>query len=175
MNTEQLIVELTADLANSPARPAHPNWLNLLTATAAASILTGFVIVLVLSRSPHIGHGISPTIAFTLASALVLAAGSFWSALVTSHPESKARRGWLVLPALILAAGIGMELAHVPTTAWSERLMGDNPLACFSCVFLLSLPILAGALFALRHGAPSRPRGSGAMAGLLAGGVTAPR
>jgi hypothetical protein len=42
-------------------------------------------------------------------------------------------------------------------------------------VLLLSLPILAGALMALRHGAPTRPRTAGAMARLLAGGVAAAR
>jgi hypothetical protein len=173
MNTEQFIGQLTADLANSPTRPARPFWAHLLIATAAASIPTGFVILLVLSRSPHLAHGIGPTIAFTLASALALAAGSFWTAFTTSRPEAEPRRGWLVVPGLILFAGIGLELARVPATTWSQRLMGDNPLACFSCVFVLSLPILAGTLFALRQGAPSRPKGTGAIAGLLAGGVTA--
>jgi len=173
MTTDQLIDELTADLARSRARPVHPLWARLLIIATAASIPTGFVIFMVQSRSPHFAHGISPTIAFALASALVLAAGSFWTAVAGSRPEFEGHRGWLVLPALILTAGIGVELAQLPVATWPQRLMGTNPLACFFCVLLLSLPILAGILLALRHGAPSRPRASGAMAGLLAGGVTA--
>jgi hypothetical protein len=94
-------------------------------------------------------------------------------AMVLSRPDGEARHGWLLLPALILAGGIGLELAHAPQSVWKARLLGDHPLACFAWVILLSLPVLAGALFALRAGAPTRPRTSGAMAGLLAGGVAA--
>ena len=127
----------------------------------------------VLARSPHLVHGVTTTIEYTVASALVLAAGAFWMATTLSRPEAKVRHGWLLLPALILIAGIGAELAHAPRATWAVRLWGGNPLACFACVLLLSLPILAGALMALRHGAPTRPRTAGAMAGLLAGGVAA--
>jgi hypothetical protein len=38
---------------------------------------------------------------------------------------------------------------------------------------LLSLPILAGALMGLRHGAPSRPALAGAVAGMLSAGLAA--
>jgi hypothetical protein len=37
----------------------------------------------------------------------------------------------------------------------------------------LSLPILAGALIGLRHGAPARPAVAGAIAGLLSAGLAA--
>jgi hypothetical protein len=37
---------------------------------------------------------------------------------------------------------------------------------------MLSLPVLGGSLIALRHGAPSSPRFTGAAAGFLAGGIT---
>jgi hypothetical protein len=37
----------------------------------------------------------------------------------------------------------------------------------------MSLPILAGALIGLRHGAPSRPAVAGAVAGLLSAGLAA--
>jgi hypothetical protein len=51
-------------------------------------------------------------------------------------------------------------------------LWGDNPLACYLCVTALSLPILLAILVALRDGASTRPRLSGAMAGLVASGIT---
>jgi hypothetical protein len=51
-------------------------------------------------------------------------------------------------------------------------LWGQSPLGCFLCVLVLSLPILAAVLAALRAGAPTHPRLAGAMAGLLAGGIT---
>ncbi len=38
---------------------------------------------------------------------------------------------------------------------------------------LMSLPLLAGALYGLRHGAPTRPAIAGAIAGLLSAGLAA--
>jgi hypothetical protein len=38
---------------------------------------------------------------------------------------------------------------------------------------LLSLPLLAAALIALRHGAPARPALTGALAGMLSAGLAA--
>ena len=138
-----------------------------------AAVPTALVILFILSRSPHLAHGIGATIVFTVAAALALAAGSFRTALNVSRPEAEPSRQWLAVPAAILIIGIGLELMRMPVGTWPARLIGDNPFACFACVLLLSLPILAGALLALRQGAPTRPRTSGAMAGLLAGGVTA--
>jgi hypothetical protein len=37
----------------------------------------------------------------------------------------------------------------------------------------MSLPLLAGALFGLRHGAPARPAVAGAVAGMLSAGLAA--
>jgi hypothetical protein len=173
MKTEQLIGELAADLAAAPARTASPFWARLLVLTALASLPSALMIVFVLSPSDHLGHGLGATIAFTLAAALALAGGSFRTALIISRPEAEPNRGWLLLPGLILAFGIARELARTAPGSWPGRLMGDDPLACFACVLVLSVPILFGALYALRHGAPSRPGASGALAGLLAGGVAA--
>ena len=174
MKNEELIQLLATDLAATSADgPVQPLWVRLFGTTAAASLPTLLVIAFVLSRTPHLMHGVSTTIEYTVAAALALAGGAFWTAITLGHPEAKPRRAWLLLPALILAVGIGAELAHVPRETWAARLWGGSPIACFAYVSLLSLPILAGALVALRHGAPPRPRAAGAMAGLLAGGVTA--
>jgi hypothetical protein len=103
---------------------------------------------------------------------LVLAAGAFWTVLQLSFPEARVGFLWLLLPLAILISGIGLEWSHVPRPSWSSRLWGDNPLACYLCVTALSLPILLAILVALRDGASTRPRLSGAMAGLVASGIT---
>lgn len=38
------------------------------------------------------------------------------------------------------------------------RLVGSNSKVCMTAIPLMSLPLLAGALIGLRHGAPTRPR-----------------
>src|SRR2546423_11672140 len=53
------------------------------------------------------------------------------------------------------------------------RLVGNNSRVCMTAIPALSLPILAGALIGLRHGAPARPTVAGAIAGLLSAGLAA--
>ena len=53
------------------------------------------------------------------------------------------------------------------------RLVGKNSRVCMLAIPAMSLPLLAGALFGLRHGAPSRPALAGALAGLLSAGLAA--
>jgi hypothetical protein len=172
MQTEQLIADLARDLA-APPRGVRPLGIRLLVATLIAALTILLVIAFGLSVNPDLAHGLNPAIPFTLAAALVLAAGAFWTATTLGRPDANAHARWLLLPALILALGVGAELVTWPPATWTERLMGSEPLICFALVSLLSLPILGAALFALRSGAPTRPGLSGAMAGLMAGGTTA--
>jgi hypothetical protein len=53
------------------------------------------------------------------------------------------------------------------------RLVGKNSWICMTAIPALSLPLLAGALIGLRHGAPARPAVAGAIAGLLSAGLAA--
>jgi hypothetical protein len=55
----------------------------------------------------------------------------------------------------------------------SARLIGTNSRLCLVAIPLLSLPLLAAALLALRRGAPSHPAVAGAFAGLLSAGLGA--
>ena len=174
MTTEELIRQLASDLSVKSSQGAlQPLGARLLAYTGVAALATFLVILSALSRSPHLAHGVGPTIAFTVAAATVLAAGAFWMSVVLSRPEARPSQMWVLVPVVVMAAGIAAELHHVPRHGWATRLFGQDPLACFACVWLLSMPILLAALFALRHGAPSRPRRAGAMAGLFAGAVTA--
>jgi hypothetical protein len=165
--TELLIDRLVAEAG---ARPARPMALWLAVGAGLPALL---VLALLLGAFHHHGH-FGPTTGFTLAAAGALAVLAFAASLSLARPDAVLRARWIWLPAAaILAAGAGFELVRVPRQEWLVRLVGIDPLTCFLSVFVLSLPILAGALWALRHGAPGRPRLSGALAGLLAGGVTA--
>jgi hypothetical protein len=80
--------------------------------------------------------------------------------------------GLAAAPAL-LAVGVIAELTLTPSSSWSAKLIGHNSLICLTVVPLLSAPLLAAALIAMRHGAPTRPGITGAVAGLVAGGLGA--
>ncbi len=173
MNTELLIQSLASDLqAKAGRKRSHVGALRLAVMTVMAALVSLAAILLLLSRSPHLAHGVGPTIAFSAAAGLALAVGAFWTTLALSYPEGRPRLWWLVAPSIILLSGLGLELAESLSSSWPERLLGKTPLACFLAVLVLSLPILAAVLAALRAGAPTHPRLAGAMAGLLAGGLT---
>lgn len=86
------------------------------------------------------------------------------------------RRGSMVLVALPFIGIVGlaaMSLAFAPQLHWQVMLMGDEWLEC-----LLSIPIIAIVPFALvvwavRQAAPTDLRRAGALAGLVAGGLSA--
>jgi hypothetical protein len=46
-------------------------------------------------------------------------------------------------------------------------------MVCLTAIPMLSLPLLIAALIGLRHGAATRPTLTGAVAGLIAGGIAA--
>lgn len=93
-----------------------------------------------------------------------------------SRPEaSLGRWAWLLaIPLGLLGIGMAGEMTMMPHRApMAARLIGTNSRLCLVAIPLLSLPLLAAALFALRRGAPSRPAVAGAFAGLLSAGLAA--
>ena len=81
--------------------------------------------------------------------------------------------GWLLIPAGILTAGIAGEMMMPQRLPMMTRLVGSNSRVCMTAIPAMSLPLLAGALIGLRHGAPARPAVAGAVAGLLSAGLAA--
>jgi len=106
---------------------------------------------------------------------LALAVSAIAVALHLSRPEASLRGfGWyLLIPAGILAACIGGEMMMPQRMPMSTRLVGSNSKVCLTAIPLMSLPLLAAALFGLRHGASARPALSGAIAGMLSAGLAA--
>jgi len=79
----------------------------------------------------------------------------------------------LLAAPLMLGAALVAEFATVAPAIRMIRLVGSSWATCLASIPLLSAPILAAALIALRHGAPTQPALAGAVAGLLAGGLGA--
>jgi hypothetical protein len=172
MRDQELVRRLVSGL-DTPAAGSFNIPLRLAALTALSSLVSLALIVLLLRPSPHLAHGPGATIIVAVVSDAVLALGASLAALKLSYPEGWPSLRWLALPVAILIGGIALELAPAPRSTWSSRLWGQNPLACFLLVFALSLPILAAVLIALRGGATTHPGQSGAMAGLVAGGIAA--
>ena len=106
---------------------------------------------------------------------LALAIAAIAVSLHLSRPEMSLKGWWwlLLIPLGILAAGIASELMMPQRVPMMVRLIGSNSRVCLTAIPLMSLPLLAGALIGLRHGATTRPASAGAIAGLLSAGLAA--
>jgi hypothetical protein len=105
--------------------------------------------------------------------ALVAAAG-VWT-LRLGQPGAPARAPARVAAGVVgLVLGIGLlSLLANPAGERLAALLGHSWMRCPLFVFGLSLPTLAGGLWALRGLAPTQPRRAGLAAGVLAGAVGA--
>ncbi|WFU78706.1 DUF1109 domain-containing protein [Bradyrhizobium sp. CIAT3101] len=172
MDTDQLIRSLAADNAHRAPRVGGLLTMGLLVA-APFSIL---IFATFLGVRPDVMTAMhNPFFDTKFAVTLSLAIPAIIISLHLSRPEAL-MRGWgwlLLLPVGLLAVAIGSEAMMTPAMPMTMRLVGKNSRWCMVAIPAMSLPLLAGALFGLRHGAPSRPALAGALAGLLSAGLAA--
>jgi hypothetical protein len=172
METDQLIRTLAAD----NTEPARPVGFVLALALVAAAPVSVLLFVATLGVRPDVMTAMhNPFFDLKFAVTLALAISAIVLSLHLSRPEALLR-GWallLLVPAGILAAGIGGEMMMPQRLPMMTRLVGNNSRACMTAIPLLSLPLLAGALYGLRHGAPTRPAVAGAVAGMMSAGLAA--
>jgi len=172
METEQLIRTLAAD---NPRR-ARPVGLILTLALLAAAPLSVAIFMMALGVRPDVMTAMhNPFFDLKFLITLALAVSAIVVSLHLSRPEASLKGwGWLLLiPVGIIAAGIGSEMMMPQRLPMMTRLIGSNSRICMTAIPLLSLPLLAGALIGLRHGAPARPALAGAIAGLISAGLAA--
>jgi hypothetical protein len=172
METEQLIRTLAADNVHR----ARPVGFVLALALLAAAPVSLAIFLMVLGVRPDAMTAMhNPFFDLKFVVTLALAISAVAISLHLSRPEASLR-GWawlLLIPAGILAAGIASEMMLPQRVPMMTRLIGSNSRICMTAIPLLSLPLLAGTLIGLRHGAPSRPALAGALAGLLSAGLAA--
>jgi hypothetical protein len=172
METEQLIRTLAADNTHR-ARPVGFVLALALLATAPVSI---GMFMMELGVRPDVRTAMhNPFFDLKFVVTLALATAAIIVGLHLSRPEASLKGwGWLLLiPIGIIAAGIAGEMMMPQRLPMMTRLVGNNSRVCMTAIPLMSLPLLAGALIGLRHGAPSRPALAGALAGLISAGLAA--
>ena len=172
MDTDQLIKTLAAD----NTQRARPVGFVLALALLAAAPISLAIFLTKLGVRPDVMTAMrNPFFDLKFAVTLALGISAVAVSLHLSRPEALLR-GWallLLVPAGLLAAGIGGEMMMPQRLPMMTRLVGHNSRACMTAIPLMSLPLLAAALVGLRHGAPTRPAVAGAIAGLLSAGLAA--
>jgi hypothetical protein len=172
MDTDQLIRSLVADNGHR----ARPVGLVLMLALLAAAPVSVTMFFAELGVRPDVMTAMrDPFFDLKFAVTLALAISAIAVSLHLSRPEASLK-GWawlLLIPVGLLVAGIGGEMMIPQRLPAMTRMMGKNSSSCLTTIPLMSLPLLAAALFGLRHGAPTRPAVAGAIAGLLSAGLAA--
>lgn len=172
METDQLIRMLAADSAHR----ARPVGLVLAMALLVAAPVSVAMFFMGLGVRPDIMPAMhNPFFDLKFAVALGLALSAITVSLHLSRPEASLRGwGWLLLiPAGLLVGGLAAEMMLPQRLPMMTRLMGSNSRVCLTAIPVISLPLLAAALIGLRHGAPTRPAITGAIAGLASAGLAA--
>jgi hypothetical protein len=169
----------TEDLIEMLARGAGPAPRDLARRRLAPASAIGAVISLALTI---VLLGLVPTDMFTgtalwskLAYAVVLGAAAARLARQLGRPAAPTGPAWRRTWGVIGAMGVVGLLAWWATPAPDRlpALLGHSWALCPWAVLGLSLPALAGTLWAMRGLAPTRPRAAGFAAGLLAGAAGA--
>jgi hypothetical protein len=172
METDQLIRTLAADNAHR----ARPVGFVLALALLSAAPVSVAIFLAGLGVRPDVMTAMhNPFFDLKFAVTLALAIPAIAISLHLARPEASLRGwGWLLLiPAGLLIAGISGEMMMPQRLPVMTRLVGSNSRVCLTAIPAMSLPLLAAALIGLRHGAPSRPAVTGAIAGLLSAGLAA--
>jgi hypothetical protein len=172
MQTNDLIRVLASDLQVSTGSVRE--WLGL--CLSIGFVVSAALFWLVLGPRDDIATAAaSPRFVLKVVEMVLLAATAAILALRLARPAASVRGAAFAVfgAAILLVVAAGIELLLVPAAQWSAKLIGSNARVCLTAIPLLSLPLIASVLYALRQGAPTRPPIAGAAAGLLAGAMAA--
>ncbi len=171
MKTDELIVLLARG-----AGPVAPGlaWRRLVPALLAGLLLSLLLLAWLRGLLPGAAFATPvPWMKFAYAGALGGAALPWlWRLARPGADDGRTPRALLLAVAAVALAGVAAAGVAGPDRA-AETLLGSTWRVCPCAVLLLSLPTLAGLLWALRGLAPTRPRLAGAAAGLVAGAAGA--
>ena len=172
MRTEELVDGLVADGGTRPL----PLMRGLTVAVVVGVAATAVSFFAFLGPRPDFARA-AETLRFLLkfveAGALATAALVSMARLVRPAADPRLGVVLLLIAAALLAGAVAVELLVMPAASWGARLVGSNWYHCLTLVPLFAIPPFAALMLAARHGAPTRPRLTGAVVGLAAAGIGA--
>lgn len=171
MRTDDLIRTLAADPQPEPGVAQY-----LAMALGAGGLVSVVLFMLALGPRPDLIEAFGNLrVVLKPLLGLALAGAALGAVLSASRPGADPRgwRRWLLVAPVVAGLAFLVQFLTTPAAEWAGAAIGQRGslLACLMSIPLLSLPLLAGSLLALRHGASVDPRRTGALAGLLSGGI----
>lgn len=171
--TDALIDSLSSNL--EPVSRAFVA-LRLAGGVAAGAAAAVIMMLVLLNLRPDLGFAVGTAIfwiklAYTLATAVT----GFWTVERLARPGASAgAQGMLeCLPLVAMVSLATITLFLAPAGARRGMILGHSAVACPWLIVMLSLPILAGGIWAMRGLAPVRPIAAGVGVGVLAGSAAA--
>jgi hypothetical protein len=172
MDTERLIRTLAVDGGRPAARMGRV-WL---WAIVVSAVVAAIVFYAAIGPRPDIAAAAETLrFLFKFVVTLVLLATAFAALTALASPGAPVGPvlGMLLVAPILLLVAVGVEMTAVPADQLMDRWIGSNSMVCMTFIPLIGIGPLVAFLFALRHGAPTRPSLAGAVAGLAAGGLAA--
>lgn len=173
MKTEQLVALLAADVVPVPRRAVSRR---LLVALAIGLPLSfGWMLLAYGVRRDLIEAMFWPMFWVRLLFGTSIALAGFVVVQRLARPGARVRGAWLGLaaPVLVIWVLALLALLSAPAEDRAALVWGQAWRSCALDIAVVSLPMFAGLLWALRGLAPTRPALAGAAAGALAGGAGA--
>ena len=172
MKTDQLIGMLSTNL--EPVKSGQLK--RTLALTLVAGGVAAFCVMLSTVGLRADGGGLHPEfLALKLLFMLILIGAG--SALLTKliRPGQDGRIPYLVILLVFIAIGLAgiVALAVRPSAAWEHMILGTEWAMCAFCIPLFAVVPFVALIWALRRGAPTNLKRTGAIAGLVAGALGA--
>ncbi len=87
--------------------------------------------------------------------------------------EQRTPTALVALPFVVIMLLAGLSLASAPSSHWDKMIVGDNWLECLLSIPIIAIVPFAAVVWAVRQTAPTDLVRTGAVAGLVAGSVSA--
>jgi hypothetical protein len=173
MKTDDLVAMLSADV--------EPVGSGLVGRTISIAVTAGAVIALGLML---VGLGVRADLTTARAIVFLLLKVAFGLAVVgvairylTRLARPGAERGIsplsIALPFAVIALLGLISLGGAPSSHWNRMILGDEWLECLLSIPIIAIVPFAVTIFAVRRAAPTNHARAGAVAGLVAGGISA--
>lgn len=172
VTTDELISVLSNDIGRRPLAPAA----GIAVAFVPALAFAAFGFFAFVGLRPDVGSALATwQFGFKFVVTTLLVATALYGFYRSLQPGSRRRFVDVAVLAapLLLLAGVAIELASLPSSAWAMTAIGKNAMLCLTIIPSLGVIPFVAILLAARIGAPTRPALTGLLAGLVAGGIAA--
>ncbi len=171
MKSSDLIRLLAGELTPVRPRKTRNDMLLGLSLGAAVSFAVMAAIYGVQPSLLSIAHGGPMAMKGCYALSLAAIAGSMLMPMLRPGSPVPDRRALFLLPVLLLTGLILLQSTTTSDANPASPWLGSSWQRCSLRIAMLSVPILAGACWAIRRQAPLHLRATGAFAGLVSGGI----